>query len=82
MDATMPTVASDPSSGFVFCWLGAWMLATALSSLLLAVFHVLDERYRARPAIYVGIAGLLSLPAVGGLLHGFVMRGLLRRSTL
>jgi hypothetical protein len=82
MDATIPTVARDSSSGFLLRWLGAWMLATALSSFLLAVFYVLDERYRARPAIYVGIIGALSLPAVGGLLHGFVMRGLLRRSTL
>jgi hypothetical protein len=58
------------------------MLAAALSSVLLAVFYVLDVRYRARPAIYVGIVGLLALPTVNGLLQALTMRGLLRRSTL
>lgn len=82
MDTAIQTVTRGPPAGFLLRWLGAWMLATALSSFLLALFGILEERYRARPAIYLGIVGLLSLPALGGLLHGLVMRGLLRRSTL
>lgn len=58
------------------------MLGTALSAFLFALFHVLEDRYRARPAVYVAMIGVLSLPAVAGLLHAIVMRGLLRRSTL
>jgi hypothetical protein len=82
MDTAIRTVARDPHSGFLLRWLGTWMLATALSALLLGLFYVLEDRYRPRAAIYVGIVGLLSLPALGGLLQGIIMRGLLRRSTL
>jgi len=81
MDTVMRTAARGPLSGFLLRWLGAWMLATALSSLLLAVFDVLG-RHGVDSAVYVAIVGLLSLPALGGLLHGIVMRGLLQRSTL
>jgi hypothetical protein len=82
MDTAIRSVARDPYSGFLLRWLGTWMLATALSALLLGLFYVLEDRYRPRAAIYVGIVGLLSLPTLGGLLQGIVMRGLLRRSTL
>jgi hypothetical protein len=82
MDTAIQVVARGPLSGFLLRWLGAWTVATALSSLLLGLFYVLEERYRARPVIYVGIVGLLSLPALGGLLQGIVMRGLLQRATL
>ena len=81
MDTAIRTAASGPLSGFLWRWLGAWMLATALSSSLLAVFDVIGRR-GVVSAVYVGIVGLLSLPALGGLLHGIIMRGLLQRSTL
>jgi len=82
MDTAMRSVARDPYSGFLLRWLGTWMLATALSALLLAVFYALEHRYRPRAAIYLGMVGVLALPTLGGLLQGIVMRGLLRRSTL
>ena len=81
MDTAIRTAASGPLSGFLWRWLGAWMLATALSSSLLAVFDVIGRR-GVVSAVYVAIVGLLSLPALGGLLHGIIMRGLLQRSTL
>ena len=58
------------------------MLATALSSLLVGIFHILEGRYHTGAFVYLGIVGLLSLPALGGLLQGIVMRGFLRGSTL
>jgi len=82
MDTAIRTVARGPHSGFLLRWLGAWVLATALSALLLGLFYVLEVRYRPRAAIYVGIVGLLSLPVLAGLLQGIVIRGLLRRSAL
>lgn len=81
MDTAIQTTERGPLAGFLLRWLAAWMLATALSAVMLALFDVLD-RHHAQAAIYVAIIGLLSLPAVGGLLHGILMRGLLRRSTL
>lgn len=81
MDTAIRTAARGPLSGFLLRWLGAWMLATAPSSLLLAVFDVLD-RDGLDSAGYVAIVGLLSLPALGGLLHGIAMRGLIQRPTL
>lgn len=82
MDTAIQTTERVPLAGFLLRWLGAWMLATALSAFLLALFYVLEHRYRARPAVYLAIIAALSLPAVGGLLQGIVLRGLLRRATL
>ena len=82
MDRAIQTPARGPQSGFLVRWLGAWMLATALSSFLLAVSDALDSRYRAGPTVYVVFVALLSFPALGGLLQGIVLRGLHRRSTL
>ncbi len=81
MDTAIQTVARGPLSGFLWRWLGAWMLAPALSSLLLAVYDAIG-RHGFDSTAYVAIVGLLSLPALGGLLHGIIMRGLLQRSTL
>ena len=38
MDTAIQTVTRGPPAGFLLRWLGAWMLATALSSFLLALF--------------------------------------------
>jgi hypothetical protein len=82
VDAAIQTAARGPLSGFLFRWLGTWVLTTALSSFLLALFYVLERHHGPRLVIFLGIAGVLSLPVLGGFLQGVVMRGLLRRSTL
>lgn len=82
MDSALRSIARAPLSGFLPRWLSAWMLATALSSFLLAFGNALDPRGRDRLAVYVALAGFLSFPAFAGLLQGVMMRGLLRRSTL
>jgi hypothetical protein len=82
MDIALRTLERGRLSGFLFRWLGAWMIPVALSSLLLGIFFVFDVRYHLRPSVFLLVAALLSLPAFAGLLHGIVMRGILRRSTL